>query len=383
MEDAKAAPGPETPSPPPNHASLEWRTEARGLSFGVLAVVAVVFALDWAEDFFIPLLVGILIAYMLNPLVNALERIRMPRAVATPLVIASAISALAFGIYSVREEAQTIVNQLPTASAKLSESVAKLRQHQRRNIQQMENAARQLENATKPIAPPPSAPAVQIVVEPPKFTLSNLLITSTKSAVTFLIQAIMVLFLVFFLLLSGETFKRKVVRIAGPTLARRKITLLILDDINRSIQQYMFMLLTTNVLLGILTWIALHLLGVENAGAWAVIAAVLHLIPYFGPAVAAGVIAIAAFVQFDSLSRGMLTAGVLLTIATFIGMFVATWMTGRIAKMNTTAVFISLLFWGWLWGVWGMLLSIPIVVIVKVISQHVEPLHPLAELLAE
>ena len=70
-------------------------------------------------------------------------------------------------------------------------------------------------------------------------------------------------------------------------------------------------------------------------------------------------------------------------IATLIGTFVTTWMTGRIAKMNTAAVFISLLFWGWLWGVWGMLLSIPIVVIIKVVFQQVEPQHPVAELLGE
>jgi predicted PurR-regulated permease PerM len=70
-------------------------------------------------------------------------------------------------------------------------------------------------------------------------------------------------------------------------------------------------------------------------------------------------------------------------IAIFVGIFVTTWMTGRIAKMNASAIFISLLFWGWLWGIWGMLLSIPIIVIVKVVSQHIEQLQPVAELLGE
>ena len=91
----------------------------------------------------------------------------------------------------------------------------------------------------------------------------------------------------------------------------------------------------------------------------------------------------AAFMQFDSFPMAFLVCGISLAIATLVGTFVTTWMTGRIAKMNAAAVFISLLFWGWLWGVWGMLLSIPIVVICKVVSEHVEELQPVAELLGD
>ena len=91
----------------------------------------------------------------------------------------------------------------------------------------------------------------------------------------------------------------------------------------------------------------------------------------------------AAFLQFDTFSTALLVSGASLAIAMVVGTFVTTWMTGRIAKMNAAAVFISLLFWAWLWGVWGVLLSIPIIVIVKVVSQHVQQLQPVAELLGE
>ena len=87
--------------------------------------------------------------------------------------------------------------------------------------------------------------------------------------------------------------------------------------------------------------------------------------------------------QFDAFSTALLVAGASLAIATFVGYFVTTWMIGRIAKMNTAAVFVSLLFWAWLWGIWGLLLSIPITVIIKVVAQHVEPLEPVAELLGD
>ena len=197
-------------------------------------------------------------------------------------------------------------------------------------------------------------------------------------------QAAMVVFLVFFLLLGGDTFKRKLVRLTGPSLSKRKITVQILDDINGSIQKYMLMLLTTNLLVALLCWItAFHLIGPENAGAWAAAAGVLHLSPYLGPGVTAVATGMAAFMQFESFAMALLVAGASLVIATVVGTFVTTWMIGRIARMNSAAIFISLLFWGWLWGVWGMLLSIPIIVIVKVVSQHVEQLQPVAEVLGE
>jgi predicted PurR-regulated permease PerM len=387
MEDAKPA-SLDTPSPA-SHPTLSVSVKPYGISLTILATVALVFALDWAQSFFVSLLVGILIAYTLNPLVQGLEHIGVRRLLATTIVMVGVLGALVFGAYSLRGQIQTIINQLPTASSKISKGIASLRQIQHRNMQKVESAARVLERATKPVvAPPPPAdpetPQVQVVIQqPPSFKLNDLLLTSSMGAAAILGQVTMVIFLVFFLLIGGDTFKRKLVRIAGTKLSQKKITVLILDDINSSIQRYMFMLLVTNIMVGILSWIAFRLIGLENAGAWATAAAVLHLIPYFGPAVAAGVTSIAAFIQFDSFSSVLLVAGVSLAIATFIGMFVTTWMTGRIAKMNTAAVFISLLFWGWLWGVWGMLLSIPIIVIVKVISQQIEQLHPVAELLGE
>jgi predicted PurR-regulated permease PerM len=182
---------------------------------------------------------------------------------------------------------------------------------------------------------------------------------------------------------GGDMFKRKLVRLTGPTLSNKKITVQILDDINDSIQKYLFMLLATNVLVGLLVWVAFAWIGLENAGAWAVAAGFLHVIPYLGPGVTAAATGMAAFMQFDSFSMALLVSGVSLAIATVVGTFITTWMTGRIARMNAAAVFISLLFWGWLWGVWGMLLGIPIIVIVKVVSQHVEQLQPVAELLGD
>jgi predicted PurR-regulated permease PerM len=360
--------------------------DARGLALGILAALASIFVLSWAQGFVVPLLLGIVISYTLNPLVAWLEAIKIPRVAGTVIVMASVIGALVLGAYSLRGEMQTIIEQLPEAATKFTTGLARMRISQIGNIQKVQNAAAEVEKATTQAAGGPVAPrqpATHVIVDQPTFKLGNFLWASSMGALGALAQAAMVVFLVFFLLLGGDTFKRKLVRLTGPSLTKRKITVHILDDINASIQKYMLMLLATNLLVALLSWIAFSWFGLENAGAWAVAAGLLHIVPYLGPAVTAVAIGMAAFMQFESFSMALLVAGASLAIATFVGTFVTTWMTGRIAHMNSAAVFISLLFWGWLWGVWGLLLSIPVIVIVKVVSQHVEQLHPVAELLGD
>ncbi len=360
--------------------------DARGLALGILAALASVLALSWAQGFVVPLLLGIVISYTLNPLVGWLEAIKIPRVVGTVMVMASVIGALVLGTYSLRGQMQTIIEQLPEAATKFATGIARMQISQIGNMQKMQKAATEVEKAASQAAgssAAPPEPATHVIVDKPTFKVGNFLWENSMGALGVMGQAAMVVFLVFFLLLGGDTFKRKLVRLTGPTLSKKKITVQILDDINGSIQKYMLMLLTTNLLVALLSWTAFHWIGLENAGAWAVAAGLLHVVPYLGPGVTAIATGMAAFMQFESFPMALLVAGTSLSIATLVGTFVTTWMTGRIAHMNSAAIFISLLFWGWLWGVWGMLLSIPIIVIVKVVSQHVEQLHPMAELLGD
>ncbi len=362
------------------------QVDARGLALGILAALAALFALSWAQAFVVPLLLGIVISYTLNPLVAWLEAVRLPRVVATIVVMACVIGALGLGTYSLRGQVQTIVEQLPEAASKFTSGLSRLQLSKSSSMQKVQNAATEVEKAATQVAGGPAVPrqpATHVIVDQPTFKLGSFLWQSSMGALGALGEAAMVAFLVFFLLLGGDTFKRKLVRLTGPSLAKRKITVKILDDINDSLQKYMFMLLTTNVLVGLLSWIAFSLLGLENAGAWAAVAGLLHLVPYLGPGVTAAATGMAAFMQTESFATAFLVAGTSLAIATIVGTFVTTWMVGRIAQMNSAAVFISLLFWGWLWGIWGMLLAIPIIVIVKVVAQHVEQLHPIAELLGD
>ncbi|RTZ47479.1 AI-2E family transporter [Candidimonas sp. SYP-B2681] len=365
---------------------LRPRIEAGGLALTVLALIAVIFALQWAREFFIPLTFGILIAYTLNPLVTWLERLKLPRAIGATLVMLGLFGSSGLVATSVYNEAQAIVDELPLATYKLNSALNRMDDGKLGTLDKLRSAADALKKAASPTTDTTSdaaAAAAAATVKPPDFDLNEWLWAGSLGVAAFAGQLVMIMFLVFFALLSGDTFKRKLVRITGPSLSNKKITVQILDDINSSIQKYMFMLLVTNILVGLVTWAVLHAIGLDNPGAWAVAAGLLHIIPYFGPLITALITGSAAFLQFESFSMMLLVMATMATVASIVGMLVTTWMTGRIAKMNATAVFVALLFGGWLWGVWGMLLCVPIIVVVKVIAEHVEGMQAVAELLGE
>ena len=367
-------------------AIVRAAVDARGVALTILSTVALVFALQWAQTFFISLLLGIFLAYTLNRPVMWLERLRVPRPFGASIVMVSVLSTLTLGGYALRGQVETIIETLPASISKFSAGITSTRPSgEQSTLQKMQAATNEIENATNRVTRTVAAKSssTRVVMEQPSFKFSNFLLAGSVGAAGFIGQATMVLFLVFFLLLSGNTFKRKLVRLTGPSLSKKKITVQMLDEINDSVQRYLFILVTTNALVALLTWIAFRWIGLENAGAWAAAAGLLHVIPYFGSALTAGAVGMAAYAQFESLSMVLLVSGISLAIALAVGLLVTTWMTGRSAKMNPTAVFIALLFFGWLWGVWGMLLSIPIIVVIKVVSDHVEQLRPVAELLGE
>lgn len=369
---------------------LPVHVNARGLSLGILATIACIFALQWAQKFFVPLLLGIFIAYTLNPVVRWLERWHVKRVVGATLVTALILGAMGGTFYRLQGEFFNIIDELPALTHKVTKILTSS-SGERSTIQQVQQAAAEIERAASNATGGGERKAIQKrtqSVPPAPAAGSNIrvmdwVLAGSVGLATFLSQATMVVFLVFFLLLAGDTFKRKLVKLTGPSLTRKKVTVHILDDMNNAIQAYMFMLLVTNVLLALLTWAALRAIGLENAGAWAAFAGVAHVVPYFGPLLITIATGAVAFFQFESLRMVILVAGSSLGIATLVGMVVTTWMTGKIAKMNPAAVFVSLLFWGWLWGMWGLLLGVPVVVVLKVVAERVEGMEVLAELLGE
>lgn len=354
----------------------------------IIAILALLYFLQWAADFIIPLLLGILLSYTLSPIVSGMERIRVPRIIGAALVTLALFGTAGMLANTLYLEARNVVDELPLATWKIRQALERLDDGEAGMYDKLQAAAESLKQAL-PTGTPGASEGTDSAPEKPapppaaSFDLSEWLLAGSVTAVGVVAQLVVVLFIVFFGLASGNTFKRKLVKLAGPSLTQKKITVQILDNINGSIQKYMFMLLLTNVLLGLASWGAYLAIGLNNAGAWAIAAGVLHVIPYFGTLITLLGTSTAAFLQFDSLTMMAALAAVNVVIASVVGTLVATWMTGRIAKMNPMAVFVVLLFGGWLWGVWGMLVCVPTVVAVKVVAEHVEDFQPLAELLGE
>jgi predicted PurR-regulated permease PerM len=381
-ESARSPAWPFPPDPiPPDPASPTLRS----LPVTILATIATIFVLHWAKDFFIPLFLGMTLAYTLSPAVAWLERMKMPRLAGTSLVVLGLLGLGVLATMSLREQAERILEQVPDAANTVSAAFREMAA-QSGAMQKVQDAAREIEAAARQAAEgaPAAEPAkTRIVVEQSRLKLADLVWSGSMGMFGLLGQAVMLLLLVFLFLLSGDSLKRKLLRVSGPSLSKKKITVSILDDIHRAVQNYMFAMLLANGLLALLTWMAFHWIGLSNAGAWAVAAGVLHFIPYLGPACVALATGMAAFLQFGSFGMALLVSGSSIVLATFVGTVVVTWLSCKTCKLNAPVVFVSLLFLGWLWGAVGLVLAIPLMGIVKVVSDHVEDLQPVAELLGE
>ena len=223
----------------------------------------------------------------------------------------------------------------------------------------------------------------RVVVEKAKFNITEYLWTGTLGLLSMLGQAGMVAMITFFLLMSGDTFRRKLVKLAGPTLARRRITLQAINEIHDQIQRYMLVNLFTSLLVGLVTWICFMAIGLDNAAVWGLAAGILNLVPYVGAILIMGGSALVGFMQFGTLESTLLVAGMSAAINMVEGMLLTPWLTSRANRMNPVAIFVGVLAWGWLWGAWGLLLGVPVMVIIKAICDRVEDLKPVGEILGQ
>ena len=349
-------------------------------------MIAVVAALYLARAFFVPLLIGILASYALSPLVDWLQARRIPRAAGAALVLAALVSAAGWAMLSVGDDAASLITKLPEAARKMRHQVGQARESGPTALQKIQEAATELQGAAADAAGDKKAakPAVQASAARQAETspwLRDYMLAQSALLFTVAAQAPIVLLLTYFLMASGEHFRRKLVRLVGPSLSAKKDAVRILEEIDVQIQRCLLAILASNALVGIGTWIAFSALGVEQAGTWGVAAGVLHSIPYLGPLLLALASGVAAFMQFGTALHALTVAGVSLLVATVVGSLLMTWLQSRFARVNAAVLFIALLFFGWLWGIWGLLLGAPLVAIAKVICDRVESLKPAGELL--
>ena len=334
----------------------------------LLVAFAAVFVLEWARAFFIPLAFSLLLALSLNAVVTRLRRLGIPRTLGAALVLGAFVALTVTAILSLQNDAQDLLTQLPASARHLRQMLTAAASESTGWWQRLHVIARSAGAgaANSPAIGPTIAGSVS------NLGFEATLIKGSLGAVAFVGQLVVVLFLVYFLLIARLPVLNK----SGP------VTREILQEMANQVQRFVGVLVFTNVLLGLLTWLSFSLLGLSHAALWGLVAGVLHFIPYVGPATVAGASALAASVQFGSLGTGLLFAAVSLGLSTLIGVVLTTWLTGRSVQMNAATMFVGLLFWGWLWGLPGLLLGAPLVMTMKVIADRLPALAWLSRALS-
>ncbi len=367
-----------------NPLTLHMPVDVRNMSLALLALFAGVALLHWASAVFIPIMLSLLLTTALRPAVEALKRCHVPRWLGAGVLLIAIVSGLVVTAWSLSDGAAQLVDSLPVAAKKVRDNL-KARTGTASPLDTMQQAASQIEQAANDSgAAAPTRRGVQrVIVERPPFNIRDYLWSSTVGLMSALGQLTVVVFLTYFALASGNLFRNKLLRIAGTSLERRKITIHVLEDITSNIQRYLMVQVFTSVLVGISTGIAYWALGLENAAVWGVAAGVLNLAPYIGSALVTGSSALVAFLQFGTIDMALTIGGASLVIHTIIGNLLTPWLTSRTSSMSPVAVFVSVLAWGWLWGLWGLLLGIPVMMAVKAVCDRVEDLKAVGELLGD
>jgi predicted PurR-regulated permease PerM len=377
----------------PDPLVIRMPVDVRGLSLSILAGLAAVIALQYAQSVLIPVVLGILLSYALSPIVTSLARLHVPRALGAAVAVAVLVGSIGLGVYTLSDEAAAIVAKVPEAAQRIRQRVAAQRsQRGTAMLQQVQDAAKEIEKTADAATKPEEDTRVsrtgrdllqRVEVVEPAFRASDYIWIGGVGLFGFLGQFAVILFLVFFLLVTGDLYKRKLVKIAGPTLSRKRVTVQILDDINQQIESFIRVQLVTSLVVALATGAVLWAFGVENFAMWGLLAGLFNSIPYLGPILVTGGLAIVAFMQFNDITRSLYVSGAAFAITSLEGFVLTPMMMGRAAQMNPVAIFVGLLFWSWVWGLWGTVLAVPMLMMIKSICDHVEDLQPIGELLGE
>ena len=366
--------------------SIRMPVDVRSVALSLVAVLALVIFLQYSQSVLIPIVLGILISYALAPFVNALARLSIPRAIGAGIAVTLLLGVVGIGSYTLKDQMMAVVADVPEAAQRVRERMRATRRAQSGALQQVQRAATEIQKTADAASPPEiRAPGdvQKVQVIEPAFRASDYLWMGGVGLIGFAGQFTVILFLVYFFLVTGDLYKRKLVKIAGPQLSQKKITVQILDDVNLQIESFIRVQVLTSLLVGLATGFVLWWFGVQEYIIWGVLAGIFNSIPYLGPVIVTGGLGIVVFMQFDDVMKTLYVCGAALVITSLEGFLLTPMLLGRAARMNAVAVFVGLLFWSWVWGVWGTILAVPMLMMIKTICDHVEDLQAFGELLGE
>ncbi|WP_322001200.1 AI-2E family transporter [Marinobacter alexandrii] len=370
----------------PAQVALIDAISVRSMALIVLAGIATLYFIDWAQPVLLPLVVAVLISYALDPLVSVLDRIRIPRPLGAALVMTILIAIGAAAGAPLKQETMAMLDKIPMAIKEFQRKEARNPDTEESIMEKAQTAAKEIEETAaedqqSAASAQPGITPVRIVEKPTD--IQAYIIKGSPAALILISQFFSVLLLVYFLLAVGSLYRRKMVRISGPSFGRMRKAARIMDDLHHQIRRFLFVMVIGALFVGVLTWLAFLGLGVEQAALWGVVAGIASGVPYLGPFLVFIGTGVAGFIQFGALDNAIIIAGTSLLITSIQGNLLTPWLTSYISSLNAVAIFIGLLFWGWLWGPVGLIVATPILMITKSLCDHVVNLRAIGELLGK
>jgi predicted PurR-regulated permease PerM len=344
-------------------------------SMHVIAACGVIVMIRFAAPLLMPIVLSVMLFYMLDPIVDWLESWHLPRLLATMLVVFALIGTLGAGLTFLWPQIDSVLMKVPEGTEQLRRTFKQQRRVQGDStLERIQAAARSIDSAAAEAGTPATkSPGVTRVEIQQPWRVSDMLWTGGIGALGILGQGVTVLFLTIFLLYEDDSFKRKLVA-EMETRNNKRVTVRILNDIATQIGRFIWVQASTSLAVAVATWLALWWIGIAEPLVWGVLAGVLNVVPYFGPLIVTAGLAVVGFLQFGTLEMAALVAGVALAITTIEGMFLTPHLLSRAAALNHVAIFVAIAFWSWAWGVPGMLLAVPMLMVMNAFCDNVEGL---------
>lgn len=374
VTDAPPPPSPPTPS--------ELISQAVG-PLWVVAAAAIIAMLYFGRPVLVPVVLSVFLFYALDPLVDRLEAWRLPRGLASVLTVVAVVGSVGVGAVALWPQFETVVTRVPQAVRQLRTAArsARAADSPASALRKVQEAAKAIDQAAADSTDAPPLPRGTVRVEVAEtWRVSDALWTGGMGIVGLAGQAVSVLFLTIFLLVENDSFKRKLVR-RMESIGSKRVTVQILNEVAHQIERFLWVQVLTSAGVAVVTGLGLWWMGVENPAVWGVFAGLMNLVPFFGPLIVTVVVGAVAFLQFGSPGQAGLVAAMTLVVTTLEGNFVTPHLLSRTASLNLVAIFVSITFWSWVWGVAGMLLAVPILMAAKVVCDRIEGGEDVAEFL--
>jgi predicted PurR-regulated permease PerM len=362
---------------------IQMPVDIRHAALSLGAAVALIWILKTAQDVLIPFVVSGLLFYALDPFVDRLQRWRIPRAIGALVMLLAVVGSIGATGYYLSDQFISVVEQVPTSVRKLRDELKKPVK-ENGTLSKVQQAADAIDRTAAEGTQPTPAPrgVMRVQVEQPAFRVSDYVSSGWRTLPAVAGVSVMIFFLTLFLLIADDLFKRKLIKHVG-AFARKRVTVQILDEIGQQMERFILVQIFTSIIVALVTFATLAWLGLEHAAVWGLVAGLLNSIPYFGPVVVTIAIAMVGYMQFGAIGPTVSVASAALIITTLEGWVLTPLLLRRMAQMNPIATFAGLLFWTWMWGVWGMLLAVPITMAIKVVCDHIEPFRPVGDFLGD